>query len=305
MDDLERRLREHVRSVAPVGPGEARERAVAQARGDRRRRRLAVSVGAAVALVAAGASAVALARRPGLGVDVGSSRDGARYEVDATVIDAGAGPVACAEVLASRPPSCGAGWPVQGLDWEEVDSETANGVRWGELRLVGTWNGHRLVLVEPPGPAAAVPPDDGALRSPCSATANPLDDDTIEQLHAVVKGAPELAGFWVDPESGNVNVAFAGDIRARRQALAEQYGDAVCVVQRDASLETLRAVEAELAGAVANRDHGLYLVSIDEAAGTVVAHVAVADDATRRFVREVSSRPDLVRIAPFLQSNEE
>jgi hypothetical protein len=46
------------------------------------------------------------------------------------------------------------------------------------------------------------------------------------------------------------------------------------------------------------------MVSVDEAAGVVVAHVAVDDAATRQWIRSVSSRPDLVQPDGFLVASE-
>jgi hypothetical protein len=304
MDDLERRLRDRVRSVPPVSAGEARDRAPAQARADARRRRIALGAGAVLVLTVVGVATVALTRRDRLGVDIGGDANARRYEVDATVIDAGDGPMVCAEVQSSRPPRCGAGWPVQGFDWGEVAFETANGVRWGDFNLVGTWNGHRLVLAAAPGAATPNPPDDSALRSPCPASDAPLDSEAAEQLFAVVQRSPDYAGFWIDPSNGNVNVAFTGDIGSRREQLAATYGDAVCVVPREASISELRTARAELAPYVATRTNGLYMVSVDEAAGVVVAHVAVDDAETRQWIRSVSSRPDLVQPDGFLVASE-
>lgn len=62
-------------------------------------------------------------------------------------------PQICWFILTSSPPYCGSGLSVAGLDWDDFDG-VAHGdsatVRWAEVTLVGTFDGDRLTIVEPP-----------------------------------------------------------------------------------------------------------------------------------------------------------
>jgi hypothetical protein len=54
------------------------------------------------------------------------------------VLDNGNGPVFCTTVMESYPPQCGADSPaVLGWDWNSVEHEQSQSVRWGEYRFQG------------------------------------------------------------------------------------------------------------------------------------------------------------------------
>lgn len=54
------------------------------------------------------------------------------------VLDNGNGPVFCTTVMESYPPQCGADSPaVLGWDWNSVDHEQSQSVRWGEYSFEG------------------------------------------------------------------------------------------------------------------------------------------------------------------------
>ncbi|GAB2833295.1 hypothetical protein GCM10022221_35210 [Actinocorallia aurea] len=68
-----------------------------------------------------------------------------------TVLEkAESGPRFCSVVRESLPPQCD-GPEIVGWDWNAVPHRSQNDVRWGEYTVVGTWDGTRLTLTEPPG----------------------------------------------------------------------------------------------------------------------------------------------------------
>ncbi|WP_406673857.1 hypothetical protein WBK31_35795 [Nonomuraea sp. N2-4H] len=73
------------------------------------------------------------------------------------------GPQLCSTVAESLPPQC-SGPDVVGWDWSKVRHESHGGTTWGQYRVVGTWDGAKLTLTEPPGPATS-----GRRRSRASA----------------------------------------------------------------------------------------------------------------------------------------
>ena len=88
----------------------------------------------------------------------------ALYEATGTVLEApGGGPMLClGPMLMSLPPQCG-DIPIRGWSWDAVEGEQRHGgVRWGEFRVVGRYDGETFALVEagPPGPAQAEPVED-------------------------------------------------------------------------------------------------------------------------------------------------
>ncbi|MFD2355737.1 hypothetical protein ACFSTC_50405 [Nonomuraea ferruginea] len=76
------------------------------------------------------------------------------------------GPQLCAEMATSLPPQCG-GPDIVGWDWSKVRHESVRGTKWGWYRVVGTWDGSRLTLTEPPGAAVERASEEHSLDSPC------------------------------------------------------------------------------------------------------------------------------------------
>ena len=73
----------------------------------------------------------------------------------------------------SLPPQC-EGTELVGWDWGTVDDEeSTRGTTWGQYRVVGTWDGSRLTVAEPPGPPqfAELPDLEVAERDPATVAA--------------------------------------------------------------------------------------------------------------------------------------
>lgn len=113
----------------------------------------------------------------------------------------------CGVVAESYPPQCG-GLPVTGWDWDAVDHEEAQGVRWGSYIVTGTFDGKSLVLTEDPVPTAEVDMADYPnLQYQEPEIGDPAEDLSAEELQAI---ADELAaefpryvyGGWADEQNG-------------------------------------------------------------------------------------------------------
>jgi hypothetical protein len=70
--------------------------------------------------------------------------------LDGMVLDSGDGTVFCTIVLESYPPQCGDPQPVNGWDWEAVEHEQEQSVRWGSYRFTGTSDGGTITVAELP-----------------------------------------------------------------------------------------------------------------------------------------------------------
>lgn len=196
----------------------------------------------------------------------------ARYEASVTVLEGGGhGPQLCMAVAESLPPQCG-GPDVVGWDWNQVKHESLHGGKWGSYRVVGTWDGARLTLTEPPGepgPPKADPPGDrfaGACPEPEGGW-RPVDPakTTERTMHAAIERAgtaEAFAGAWIDrlgPEPDPVreqvldarryvvNLKFTGDLSGREAWIREVWGGALCVSGARHSQAELRAIQQEAA----------------------------------------------------------
>jgi hypothetical protein len=91
----------------------------------------------------------------------------------------------CGVVAESYPPQCG-GLPVSGWDWEAVEHEEAEGVRWGSYLVTGTFDGKSLVLTEDPVPTADIDMADyPELQYQEPEIGDPAEDLSTEELQAI------------------------------------------------------------------------------------------------------------------------
>src|SRR5690606_26261191 len=77
------------------------------------------------------------------------------YE-NVTVVEGGDGlALLCIDgATATEPPECSAGSPaIFAWDWIGLDHREADGVRWGQFRIVGEQFGDMFMMVEPPSNA--------------------------------------------------------------------------------------------------------------------------------------------------------
>jgi hypothetical protein len=170
---------------------------------------------AAAATVALGAA--------GLALTAGRAPGPVRYQADATVLEnAQHGPELClAGVLTSLPPQCG-GVPVANWKWSAVAGvESRGGVTWADqVRVVGTFDGARFTLTEPPraSPPVALPPTCG----------HPLTVQTplLERVQAEVTARARelrLLGVGLNPCSGRLEARVVVADQAVRDEVARRW----------------------------------------------------------------------------------
>ncbi|WP_433259328.1 hypothetical protein ACQPYK_49885 (plasmid) [Streptosporangium sp. CA-135522] len=237
-----------------------------------------------------------------------------RYQADGTVLaDAKHGPQLCAIVAASLPPQCG-GPDVIGWDWNTVEHSARGGVRWGEYHVVGTWDGARLTLTEPPHPAERrdAPRARPDLTTPCPKPAGgwrPVDQgkSTQETMAAAITRAQELPGYagsWLDqsyleeiddfdaddprsverhandPKRLVLNLRFTGDAAAHEPLIREVSYGALCLSPAQRTVAELRALQERAQQEI----KGVYCAAADERAGRVQIGVWVVTPELQRQV---------------------
>jgi hypothetical protein len=226
---------------------------------------------------------------------------GQRYAVSTTVLESpDHGPQLClGGVAESYPPQCG-GPDVVGLDWAEVDGEeSASGTTWATLGLVGTWDGERLVLTEPPGAADSVPGPEGPAEADLTTPCEPPEggwavvDETLageEHRSAAVNYAneqPDFGAAWLDrgtsfagarPDDANAGVltfSFTGDLERHEAELRRRYGGPLCVVEAAHSQAELVDLQSAVHDALPGEALGS---NADAVRGVVEVMVPVVDD---------------------------
>jgi hypothetical protein len=246
---------------------------------------------------------------------------GERWTVSATVLESpDHGPQLCSSVMESYPPQCG-GPDVVGFDWADVEGEeSANGTTWGGYRLVGTWDGERLTLTEPPTAPrdgdGQVPPV-GDYSTPCPTpvggwrNVDPATATAAAQQAAIeyANTRPDLGALWFDagaeladdlpglPEPAVLNVAFTGDLERHERELRALYGGPLCVSEVERSQAELEQVQQTVHAAL---DPDVLSSGADGRRGVVDVMVVLVDDDVRARVAEVD--PDgLVELHGWLQ----
>lgn len=271
---------------------------------------LAASLASALALSACGQAPTANGNAS-TGGDPGGNGD-QRYTATGTVLaNAEHGPQLCGVVATSYPPQCG-GLDIVGWDWGAVESQTQGDVQWGEYTVVGTWDGKRLHLTEPPSPPR--PPEPPAepgdpaddVTTPCEEPdggwqdVDPDKANPADQQRAIsrARSVSEFAGAWLDPLGPGeavLNLSFTGDLAANRERIREVWGGPLCVSKAERSYERLQAVQREITDVP-----GFISGGIDEPANVVRLEVYVATDELRH---ELADRygPGTVELTGFLQ----
>lgn len=250
-----------------------------------------------------------------------SSEPHGLYEANATVLDdGGSGPKLClGAMLESLPPQCG-DVPVEGWDWADVEGEErASGVTWGgDYHVVGTFDGQRFELSEPPGPPAPhlVPPDDFSSEPVCEEPAGGwitegegIDRSAAGRILGPLERHPEYAAGWItqlapaDDESDTgpvvLNAAFTGHVAEHEARLREQWPGPLCVALYERSLKDLQRIRQE-AGELAHEMGSQNLSSgLDVTRNLVELHVVHLPDRTRAELEERFGR-DALRLAAAL-----
>ncbi|GAA1896287.1 hypothetical protein GCM10009687_77310 [Asanoa iriomotensis] len=249
---------------------------------------------------------------PPVVAEAGEQARGERYRANGIVLeDVTHGPQLCETATASLKPQC-QGIDIVGWSWEQVAHQDIDGTRHGVFEVVGTFDGERLTLTEPPGPprldrhrqgpdfTSPCPPPAGGWRVVDHAKAT---DAALQKARALVDSAPAAAGAWIDQNGGEndpkklvLNVRFTGDLAAHENRLRRVWGGALCVLpaaRTTADLERVRSdVEASLPGVTAT--------SIDVVENRVDVRVDVATDEDRRAADERYG-PGAVGFTPFLK----
>lgn len=203
------------------------------------------------------------------------------WESNGMVIHRSGGePVICAGVvMTSLPPQCG-GPEIVGLDWADVPwAEEAQGVRWGEMRLVGTFDGTRFTLARDPAPVryrGYEEPFD--TTPPCPEPGGGwviVDPSTAQNEVAAVEYAQARESFlgnWTHrlppgSEAYSVKVfTFAENVDEHRTRLGEIYGGPLCVAEAPYSYRELDAIRRQVREALVDdeaRLAGIYAAAAD------------------------------------------
>lgn len=243
------------------------------------------------------------------------------YEANATVLDDGkSGPMLClGGMLESLPPQCG-DVPVAGWDWADVEGEErAGGVTWGgDYHVVGTFDGQRFELTEPPGPPAPHldPPDHFSSEPACDeptggwiTEGDGIDQSAAGRILGSLENHPEYAAGWItqlapaddETDTGPVvlNAAFTGHVAGHEARLRERWPGSLCVVLYERSLEDLQRIQQE-AGEMAHEMGSQNLHSgIDVTRNLVELHVVHLPERTRAKLEERFG-PDALRLSAAL-----
>ena len=237
-----------------------------------------------------------------------TAEPGDRYTTTATVIDApGQGPRLCWMVMGSRPPQCGEGIEVVGWDWTGLDgSETgalgSGGiVRWGTYVVIGTYDGERFTITEPPKPYVAPEPTPGPPPSttPCPpppdgwgvVDAATTTEETESAAIAYAEAQPDYAAVWVD--SSILNVRFTGKLERHERALRAIWGGALCVSSGERTAAELESLRAQL-----HDELDPLGSSVDGRAGQVFLQVIVDDGLQAELDQRYG--PGLMRVHALL-----
>jgi hypothetical protein len=302
-------------SAAPV-PHDLADAARARVRGQRRRRAQVVGGVAAASVVVAGLP-FALARdarspaRPATSAsptavshDLVPDGYRGRFRVIAEVLEnAEHGPQMC---LPWRPIPAMAGGSRQcngpdviGWSWGGLPQVSENGETWGRYMLVGTFDGVRFTMSEPPA-AAGEGADQGPLIDElASGCPEPLggwravdpEKATVSGYRAAIEAAiqsPNFSGAWVvgyPPVPGDgvemhrvLNLLYTGDLRAHEAEIRQHWGGPICLSQARYSFTQLTAA----AGDIRRAWPGAVACRIDETRNVVSCTLDVAYESEQR-----------------------
>ncbi|MFC5831934.1 hypothetical protein [Nonomuraea insulae] len=233
-----------------------------------------------------------------------------RYTASLTVLEGGGhGPQLCSNIMQSNPPQC-SGPDVVGWDWSKAAHESLRGVKWGEYRVVGTWDGARLTLTEPPGApvkppekeegdvfASACPEPEGGWRPVDRAKAT---DQDMDAAIGRAKTAEDYANAYVDrltplpahperltaddAENYVLNLRFTGDLAGREEWIRELWGGALCLSNAKHTEAELLAIQRDLEDET--KSGKIVYSSAGNMANRVEIGVWVADEELKRRLED-------------------
>lgn len=249
------------------------------------------------------------------------------YEATATVLESPEhGPQLCiGAIMESYPPQC-EGPDLVGWSWDAVSGwQSASGRTWGRYRVVGTWDGERLTVTEPPAPAdpAAMPDEPSPdFSTPCPeppggwAVVDPSIATHEGQDAAMIyaRAQPEFAGLWVDqsinpaadadvideramndPTQLVLNMRFTDHLERHGPEVRSRWGGALCLVEATHTLDSLMELQARL-----HDDLDALWSSVNEVRGVVEIGVVVADPQVQASLDERHG-PGVVELIGQLQ----
>ena len=189
------------------------------------------------------------------------------------------GPELCLGAIpAVYPPTCGT-IPIPNWDWSNVSGEhTSRETTWGTYHLVGTFDGTRLTLRQPPtAPLQASAAPQTEITTPCPAPEGgwqppspPISQDEAGRFQAGISDTPDFAGDWVDymnaPNGERFFVftaAFTGDLEQHRTELQREWNGPLCVTQAERTLSELKSIQHRLSDVSGIRvlDSGINVVA--------------------------------------------
>lgn len=236
-----------------------------------------------------------------------------RYTTTATVLESPAhGPQLCLGAVAtSLPPQCG-GPDIVNWSWDDVASESMSGTTWGEYTVVGTYDGERFTLTEPPTEPTTEPGqddlgDESRFATPCEEPPGGwavVDEATAtwDALTAAIEHAesqPGHAGTWLDqsinpalrdadaedaeaaandPTRLVLNFRFTGDLERHEHEIRAIWGGALCISLAEHPESELRDIQSELTSGVP----GMLSTGVDSVRGVVELRVIVDDGSLRQ-----------------------
>lgn len=222
----------------------------------------------------------------------------------------------------SNPPSCD-GPAVVGWDWEAVDGETSTGgTTWGDYSVVGTWDGSRFTLTEPPAEPKSPshsgnyltdfttpcrpPPGGWAVVNPASA-----NEAGLEAAGFYAQGQPEFTGSWVDQSMGRrparliLNVRFTSDLARHEAAIRSLWGGSLCVTRGDYTHAELLEIQTEVQTELAEVGSGAPPWNRWRSAGMTVSGVVFIDfvlaDPSLQMSLDERYGKDVVKVGSYLQ----
>ncbi len=173
------------------------------------------------------------------------------------------GPQLCVgPIRTSLPPQCG-GPDIVGWDWNAVPGtvSAAGTTKWGEYLVVGTFDGDRLTLTEPPRTPtdedqaeAADPP--AISDTPCTEPPggwlplSPAADSALKGALDYITRSPDQSAFWF-ARSGQerwsvLNVRFARNAVSHEAKLRALHPGNLCVTEGGRPQSELEAIRDEL-----------------------------------------------------------
>ena len=234
-----------------------------------------------------------------------------RYEVIAPVLEtAERGTQLCLGqwMVSATPPLCD-GPELAGWSWDFVGggNPVTTGT-WAEAYVAGAWDPTTQVFTATEGrtPTAveherfansATRPD---FSVPCAAPEGGWparsQEWPAEQVHAL----PGYAGDWEDPTHQVVTVRFTGDLVAAEAAVRQYYGDNLCVVAAQHSMDELVAISNQLLSMSSIKF--LWSQVYADASGEWVEAGVITPDPDRQAAFDQQYGEGVVRLTPRLRA---